>query len=676
MHKYLQSRFLINFLLGVIFLITPNYLFAAAEDDSFIRAKDAIKADPKDSAAKKETKEKKFKFDHPGLYDTYKEIVDQNEKSVKLKTNRVKEKERIKIDSKKFQEMKYDPEFFINMLLKSSTKFSNLIVNDPCSFYDLIINNQLLSSISDENEFLINYPDQKNSSITSIISKSDLLENALATNCNYSKIIQQDLAPENIVKILPQLPLVTPVSYDMCLDLHGQLNTLAEMPYLCKIQKDIDNLEKIKSQSAFANTNSLDTRKTLAELLSNTEKYNKLITQQQQGYIRKICKDLNAPKVFCNSFFNANFWSKIQSGEINHPYIEFACKDILNKNNFDKNGRDLCIQKMNENPELCHFINPRYGSLSPKPSCSKISRFLNFSRLRTNYKDCPGLTGNEGVVNIARLLKHFNNDNSLAFDGLCSLESAKTFAEFNLKYDNDSAWDVGLCYKQPANLEDKCLPSLFGVYPNSPYSVEKTIKTILENTRGFDPSLICKEVQKGVYNTNVLKFKSGCFLVYDPVSCTATDCQQEIMLNSREVTNIKSKSNLKFDYFENSYKNTNYNQHALFTRELKKRSKSVTNLNLLLYYLKQNALAVVHGIGCAEDLLPSFFKKGAFSKCVPLPFIIDGHIVDQDKTSLIIRTAIDDVHAPRIVDWNFLFSAVKAYQVHHPQKRWSLYAVY
>jgi hypothetical protein len=659
----------------VIALITLNQSIAEG-NDSFVRKKDAIKKDPKAASGKKKKDEQKFKFNHPGLYDTYKLIVKENEQALKLKANRVKERERIRIDLKKFKNMKYDPEFFINVLLKSSTKFSNLIINDPCSFYDLIINDQINSSLSKEKEFLVNYPNKKYKLITTIIPKKDLLENALATTCQYSKYIQQDLEPKNIARILPQLPLQIPVSQDMCMDLHAQLSSLAEIPYLCKIQKNIDNIEKIRSRALFSKNNSLENRKSLALLQSNTELYKKVITGSQRNYIKKICKDLNSPKLFCASFFRANFWSKIQTGDIDHPYIKYACRDILKKENFDKNGRELCIQKMNENPELCHFINPRYESLTPKPSCSKISRSLNYSRLRTNYKDCPGLTGNEGVVNIARVLKHYKNENTLKYNGLCSMESAATFVDFNLKFDNEAAWDVGLCFKSPATLKDRCLPSLFGVYPGSKYSVEKTIKTILENTRGFDPSMKCKEVPKEIYNPNVLKFKSGCFLVYDPLSCTATDCKPRIYLNSREITSIKSKSNLEFDYFENSYKNTNYNQHAIFKRELKKRDKVVMNLNILLYYLNKNVTNIVHGVGCAEDLLPSFFKKSAFSKCSPLPFIIDGSIKDKEKVSLIIRTAIDDVHAPRVIDWNFVFSAVKAYQIHHPQKRWSLYAIH
>jgi hypothetical protein len=92
--------------------------------------------------------------------------------------------------------------------------------------------------------------------------------------------------------------------------------------------------------------------------------------------------------------------------------------------------------------------------------------------------------------------------------------------------------------------------------------------------------------------------------------------------------------------------------------------------------LKQNSKAIIHGVGCAEDILPHFFQKNSLNQCRPLPFIIDGTIENDDKVSLIVRTAIDDIQAPRIIDWNYIFNAIKQYSEYHPRKIWSLHVIY
>jgi hypothetical protein len=92
-------------------------------------------------------------------------------------------------------------------------------------------------------------------------------------------------------------------------------------------------------------------------------------------------------------------------------------------------------------------------------------------------------------------------------------------------------------------------------------------------------------------------------------------------------------------------------------------------------FFKKSKNGIIHGVGCAEDLLPSFFKSRAFNQCTPLPFIIDGMIKENDKTVFITRTAIDSLQAPRMVNWSLIFSAVKSYQRYHPLKLWTLYGL-
>ena len=81
---------------------------------------------------------------------------------------------------------------------------------------------------------------------------------------------------------------------------------------------------------------------------------------------------------------------------------------------------------------------------------------------------------------------------------------------------------------------------------------------------------------------------------------------------------------------------------------------------------------VIHGIGCAEDLIPEQFQRMAINQCHPLPFIVDGHTEKNGDTLLITRLAIEDVHTPRFLMWPNIFNAVSAYQELHPLNTWTL----
>jgi hypothetical protein len=92
-------------------------------------------------------------------------------------------------------------------------------------------------------------------------------------------------------------------------------------------------------------------------------------------------------------------------------------------------------------------------------------------------------------------------------------------------------------------------------------------------------------------------------------------------------------------------------------------------------FLKKANKAIVHGVGCAEDLLPSFFKSNSLNQCSPLPFIIDGMIKENDKTVFVTRTAVDSLQAPRLISWSSIYSGVKSYQKIHPLRLWTLYGL-
>ena len=122
--------------------------------------------------------------------------------------------------------------------------------------------------------------------------------------------------------------------------------------------------------------------------------------------------------------------------------------------------------------------------------------------------------------------------------------------------------------------------------------------------------------------------------------------------------------------------NENKSFLKLYTTKKKLNLKSIKNISSYLLLQKQYPKAIFLGVGCAEDLLPSFFKRYAFNICTPLPFISDGYLKSEGSYALVTRTGVDQINAPRIIPWPYIFNAVKTYQQLHPIKLWGLYAIY
>jgi len=177
------------------------------------------------------------------------------------------------------------------------------------------------------------------------------------------------------------------------------------------------------------------------------------------------------------------------------------------------------------------------------------------------------------------------------------------------------------------------------------------------------------------YNSILLEFKSGCYIVFDRSKCFVSQCKTKIIYNDRIINHIKLKNRVAIDYFPSSISNERFSQHYLLTRDYRQNGRSLNSLIGINGFFKKSKKGIIHGVGCAEDLLPSFFKAQAFNQCSPLPFIIDGMIRENDKTIFVTRTALDSLQAPRLINWSLVFSAVKSYQRIHPLRLWTLYGL-
>ena len=93
-------------------------------------------------------------------------------------------------------------------------------------------------------------------------------------------------------------------------------------------------------------------------------------------------------------------------------------------------------------------------------------------------------------------------------------------------------------------------------------------------------------------------------------------------------------------------------------------------------FFKQHEKGIIHGIGCAEDLLPTVVRRRSFNQCTPTPFLVDGIFEKNENKTLVLRTAFDDILSPRLTPWNWVFTAVMKYQEMHPLKQWNLYGLH
>lgn len=177
------------------------------------------------------------------------------------------------------------------------------------------------------------------------------------------------------------------------------------------------------------------------------------------------------------------------------------------------------------------------------------------------------------------------------------------------------------------------------------------------------------------YNPLLLEFKSDCHIIYERDQCYLSKCQHKIIYNDRPINFIRIKGGLEMEYFPLSIQGERYSQHYILTRNHKMQGRSLSNMSSITKFLKTKNTGIIHGVGCAENLLPSFFKMRGMNQCTPLPFIIGGMIHDKGNSAFIIHLAADSLQAPRLISWSNVFSAVRTYQRQHPLKLWTLYGL-
>jgi hypothetical protein len=247
--------------------------------------------------------------------------------------------------------------------------------------------------------------------------------------------------------------------------------------------------------------------------------------------------------------------------------------------------------------------------------------------------------------------------------------------DFNKRFNNDENWKLEACFDDRLSDKEVCYKTFFGGYGTIPESYTVVVSEILKRTRGADQLLKCEMVDSEDYNSLLLQYKSGCYIIYERNKCFVSECKHKILYNDRVIDFIRFKNSVALDYFPTNVVQERFSQHYILTHDYRQNGRVMNNVGSIVSFFKKSTKGIIHGVGCAEDLLPSFFKTHAFNQCTPLPFIIDGIIRENDKTSFVTRSAVDSLQAPRLISWSLIYSAVKSYQHSHPLRLWTLYGL-
>lgn len=601
--------------------------------------------------------------DYPGIIQTFEKLIQIDSDKIRKRTDHLIKNGKILGTSNSSSDFQIEPDFLNSLLLHSTTGHIRLASNDRCRFYEALITDLLKSSEGKTKNILISYIEKNNRQAT-LISKQDFL----------SKIIQKE-CPETVkniekfqIKTLPEtiktINFYQPNNLSECRILHQKWLTNPQAPFLCQIHEYLKEATSLRS-----NPNSSKSQIALADFL-NTK-----LNVSQKEYLQNLCENLDNEDGFCSELLNTSFWKKISKKSNDLIYAEDICRQITKTTDLSSSVYSACLNKLEKEKDFCLYPFGDNSGIRPQPDCDQLSAALNQSHLNANYKDCPGSSDDLTITNIGRIISHFQSSEKITTSGVCTVRSSGMTFLFNKTYENDENWKLEACYDDKISGKEICQKTFFGNFNNDPSSYTSVVANILKKTRGIDPSLKCEMIDSNLFNPAILRFRSGCFVVFEKDQCFISDCKHKIYLNDRVIDYIKIKGPINLFYFSENFKDERFSQNNLITKDFKKNARSMNNLNNMLNYFKKSKTKLVHGIGCAEDILPTFFKSQSIGQCSPLPFIINGFIKNENNIVFVTRTAIDSIQAPRLITWSNLFSGVKSYQRKHPLKTWTMYGL-
>jgi hypothetical protein len=601
-----------------------------------------------------------------GLYSDFEKMLDEQKEKYQLLINKLVNQDFDINDVNSIKDVALDPDYLNILIQNTPTRYMLLANNDKCSIYDLMNTNLLRSPGGKIKNVVFHYEGKNGKNQRRLLSKDVFLKLIAKKQCPQNQKFKAHFKLKNLRNTLKKIKIKTPDSEISCLENMTVFRKDLKTPFLCNIIEQIRGIKKQQVQFKNLSKSDYKKRSILQREIDLGNSYKKILSIKAIDNLEGQCLGLNNPRKFCTDYFKQSYWSKAFFEQPNAPVIRSFCGNLSKKK---------CLRELNKNPYYCHFSGKDYPSLTPKPNCSNTSRALLKSRLYANYNDCPANTGNDGVTSFARVLNHFD-DYLKAPMKSCEINSTFPFAKFNEEFTDFEQWKIQLCYMDTLiGNERVCRPTVLGNVPNDNLSLSKVVGKIASRLKGYNGNA-CRILNSKQYKPSLLEFQSGCYIIRNNKKCTGTNCDFKVKLGESEFNKFKIESNLSFEIFPVDFINENKSLKNIYSKAKKKSFKTIKNMSSLLTMFKNHKKSIILGMGCGEELLPSFFNRKNLNQCTPLPFIVDGIIEKNKFYSLITRTSLDQVHSPRIIPWPYISAAVKQYRTLSPINAWGFYAIY
>jgi len=602
--------------------------------------------------------------EYPGILESLEKLIQIDSTKFNKKNDLLIKSGRSVNDLNQVTSLEVDPDYLNSIILHSDPAYVKLASVNKCQFYNVIINDLLKNADGKLKNVFITYVNSNKERDSAILLKKDFINKVVGLECpDASKLIDQ-FQIKNLDSTIKSVNFETPTGKDQCHNIYLDWLNNSKTPYFCKLHEFMK-----ESRNKLGDPKDLVQRQAIAAILE------KKLNSNQKDYLESLCENLDNEGLFCEDFLNVSFWSKVASGSQNKIYAQNICEKVLGVSSLSNLQLKQCISKIRKENDLCLYPAGRSQGLVPAPQCDTLATALNFSSLRSDYEDCPASSDQQAVTNMSRLLLHMSKEPLSKINGPCSVISSAVTFEFNKRFNNDENWKLEACFDDSLAEKEVCYKTFFGGYGTAPESYNVVVADILKKTRGADDAIKCEMIDSEDYNPLLLQYKSGCYIIYERTKCFVSQCKHRILYNDRNIDFIKLKNRVTLDYFPTNVVNEKYSQQYILTHDYRKNGKVMNNVGSMVSFFKKSKEGIIHGVGCAEDLLPSFFKTRAFNQCSPLPFIIDGLIRENDKTVFVTRSAADSLQAPRLISWSLIFSAVKSYQRSHPLRLWTLYGL-
>lgn len=573
------------------------------------------------------------------------------------------------------QKAEFDSLFLKSLFLHSQQRYLDMITYNPCHFFALLENGLLKTSLGEIKYLLMNQNGKK-----FLVETKSFTKEAYKVKCQTLGQISQIFNIKTLKKTVSSLNFPVPKTKEDCGAIFEDWKKNDYLPYLCAIPHKIKEGKRSELKKAQSSKENLRGIRTLNAKIRVGNQLSEELDFFQRSYLSNLCSGIENIENFCQPYLARDAWSRIINGEIPSFYLDFKCKNLYGKETTESLSRKnilACAKKVKEDPKICTEKSAEgFSSLFPRPNCSLISKAINESTLNVDYHDCPGQVDNGAVTNIHRILNHFFKKDMKSTPATCKAEANYSLKEMREKSKNISSWPLKICYDDKIENKEVCKDYIPGSLEGIPSSEDKVVTRILRRTNKMRSEFNCQVISSKKYNPALLEYKNGCHIVFNEKKCSDAYCPRKIIVDEKEVKGLTYTGKTQFDYFPNNWKDQNKSAVKVFEEVYKIKSRKILNLTQLEIFLRQHKQGIIHGISCAEDMLPRFFKRKVFNQCTPLTFILDGVIdVDNNKV-LVTRSSYDDLHSPRLIPWNWIFTGVMKYQAHHPLNQWNLYGLY